>query len=228
MNSTLLSLLSNLGVVVCISDKVIPAGISYQDHLNKCPTENPMKCTFCLAQSESTFDVIKMPKLLVPNRFTCTFCNLELPSSDTIKSHLKEVHNVSNAEFVPVNINMTDIEKDRFLVCENKSLKRQKRVNDSSFYTEICKNMTVANNKRSKVVSEHDDSQLTSIKNTTDTSKQLVKRNPDDSLQQHKTMKRKYSNDSTNVSIYFFAKIFWIRKFVEIFLLTEVSAIKFM
>lgn len=221
MNSTLLSIILNLRVVVCISEKVIPAGISYQDHLNKCPAESPMKCTFCLAQSESTFDVIKMPRLLVPNRFTCTFCNLELPSSDTIKSHLKEVHNVSNAEFVPVNINMTDIEKDRFLVCEDKSLKRQKRANDSSFYTENCKNMTVANNKRSKVVSKHDDFQLTSIENTTNTSKQQV--NPDDSQHQHKTMKRKYSNDSTNVSIYFLVKIFWIRKFVEIFLLRDIK-----
>ncbi|XP_060855867.1 uncharacterized protein LOC132933613 [Metopolophium dirhodum] len=178
------------------SDKVIPAGISYQDHLKKCPTESPTECTFCLAQVESTFDVVKFPRLPVLNCFTCTFCNLKLPSSDTAKSHVKEVHNISNVEFVPVDINATNIEKDRFLVCEDKCLKRQKRANDSSFYTEICK--TVENMKRSKVVSKDDDLQLTTIGNTTNISKQQVERNPDESLQQHKTTKRKYSNESTN------------------------------
>jgi len=162
-----------------------------------------MECTFCLAQSESTFDVVKVPRLPMTNRFTCTFCNLELPSSDMAKSHVKEVHNISNVEFVPVDINEIDIEKDRFLVCKDKCLKPQKRANDNSFYTENRQN--IANMKRSKVVSKDDDLQLTTIGNTTNTSKQRVKRNSDESQQQqNKSMKRKYSTESTNVSTYIF------------------------
>lgn len=200
-----LSLTSNLEIVVsiaCISDKVIPVGISYRDHLNNCPTESSKECSFCLLKSKSKVDVVKVSRHRnAPNRFTCTFCNLELPSSDTAKSHVKEAHNVSNVQFVPVDINKTDMEKNRFLVSEDKCLKRQKRPIDSSFYTEIRK--TVANMKRSKVVIKEDDLQLTTIGNTANSSKQQVERKPVESQPQHNTRKRKYSNESTDVSKYF-------------------------
>ncbi|XP_008184073.2 uncharacterized protein LOC100575459 isoform X3 [Acyrthosiphon pisum] len=184
------------------SDKVIPVGISYRDHLNNCPTESSKECSFCLLKSKSKVDVVKVSRHRnAPNRFTCTFCNLELPSSDTAKSHVKEAHNVSNVQFVPVDINKTDMEKNRFLVSEDKCLKRQKRPIDSSFYSEIRK--TVANMKRSKVVSKEDDLQLTTIGNTASSSKQQVERKPVESQPQHNTRKRKYSNESTdNVADY--------------------------
>jgi len=108
------------------------------------------------------------------------------------------------------------MEKDRFLVYEDKCLKRPISPDDNSFYSEILKNMAITRTKRFKVENEHDDSQLTTVNNTTSTSNQQIKINPDESEPQHKTTKRKHSIESINVSkefdIFLGLQTFWIIK----------------
>lgn len=133
-------------------------------------------------------------------------------------SHVKEVHNISNVEFVPVDINATDIEKDRFLICEDEGLKRQKRANDINVYSKVFKNKNHTSMKRSKVVNTHDDSQSIEIEISNDTKKQEIKLDLDVSEQQQETAKRKHSIESTNVSISFLKlRIFWYKKCILIF-----------
>ncbi|XP_026818941.1 uncharacterized protein LOC113557562 [Rhopalosiphum maidis] len=191
INGKCLEHLSNESV-----DEVFLDGLSYEDHLNNCPVEGPKECTFCLAQSKSTFEVVEVPKLLRPNRFTCTFCNLELPSSDIVKNHVKEEHHISNLEFVPVDINATDIEKDKFLVCQDKSSRTKKRSNDCIVLTDSSESTIVLQKKRSKVVNKQDDSQLTIFPDTLHTSEKFTRPNRVESKQQHKILKRKHSTES--------------------------------
>jgi len=111
---------------------------------------------------------------------------------------------------VPVDIRATDIEKDRFLICEGKGLKRQKQANDSNFYSQVLQNNNLTSRKRLKVVNTHDDSQLTTIAITKNTLKQEIKRDTDESEQQQKTTKRKHSIESINVSISILElRVFW-------------------
>ncbi|XP_025191461.1 uncharacterized protein LOC112591757 [Melanaphis sacchari] len=183
-------------------DKVTQNIHSSENRLNYCPIESPKESTFSIAQSDtvwnSSYEADKLPKRLRLNRFTCTFCNLELPSSDIVKRHVRKEHNISNLEFVPVDINATDIEKDRFLVCQDKSSKTKKRSNDCIVLTDDYDSTTTVHKKRFKVDNKYNDSQLTALPNTLNTPEQHTGRSKVKSREKHKILKRKHSSDSCN------------------------------
>lgn len=174
--------------------------------MHNCPLENSKECTFCLAQSNATFEV---KKLVEPNRFTCTFCNLKLPSVTISRQHVRKEHHILNFEFIPVDINSNNIKKDRFLVCQYKSLKRKKLYNDCILLTESDKSTTTVSKTHSDIVNKHNDFQLTKSPNTLYNSKQNTRRSRDESKEQHKVLNRKHSTKSCNVSIYTYIFVFY-------------------
>jgi len=134
---------------------------------------------------------------------------MKLPSVTISRRHVRKEHHILNFEFVPVDINSNNIKKDRFLICQYKSLNIKKLSNDCIMLTESVESTTTVSKKHSDVVNKHNDFQLTKSPNTLYNSKQNTRRSRDKSKEQHKVIKRKHSTESFNVSIYTYIFIFY-------------------
>lgn len=91
----------------------------YQNHLNICPnwqSNKHNKCVFCNKVFKTVFDMTEHVKLHGPDRYTCSLCNLNVPSLYAIEYHMKDKHAIINLKLVPVHTEFTDTEKDKFIV----------------------------------------------------------------------------------------------------------------
>lgn len=61
-----------------------------------------------------------------PDRLKCSLCNIILPSNHAITHHLKNEHAITKYTFVPIHSNLTNINKDEFIVYEEDTLKQTK------------------------------------------------------------------------------------------------------
>lgn len=71
--------------------------------------------------------MIEHLKLHGPNRFKCLLCDINLPSTRAITVHMKTKHNILNLEYLPETPELTDLDKDKFVVTEKKILTKKKR-----------------------------------------------------------------------------------------------------
>jgi len=74
-------------------------------------------------------------KLHGPDRFECYLCYLKVPSQRAITLHMKNSHTIMNIDFVPEHPNLTDLDKDNFIVLEQKTVKQkvtQEQPNDTN------------------------------------------------------------------------------------------------
>jgi len=68
-------------------------------------------------------------KLHGPDRFKCSLCNLKIPSQRAIAQHMRNSHKIINLDFVPEISNLNNLNKDVFIVFEDKTVEQKKQKN---------------------------------------------------------------------------------------------------
>jgi len=68
-------------------------------------------------------------KLHGPDRFSCSFCSIKVPSIRAITHHIKIEHKIIQLDFVPIHNNSADIETDEFIVFEDNMTKTKSNIN---------------------------------------------------------------------------------------------------
>lgn len=72
-------------------------------------------------------------KLHGPDRFTCNLCNFNAPSNRAIGHHMKIKHDIVNLEYIPVHKQLTDMEKDEFIVFGDETQQSAQKILRRSF-----------------------------------------------------------------------------------------------
>lgn len=60
-----------------------------------------------------------------PDRFKCSLCKVNVPSSRAITHHMKMNHSIVNLNISPVNSGFTNLDKDEFIVYEGNILEQK-------------------------------------------------------------------------------------------------------
>lgn len=105
-------------------DKVFPNGNEYHVHLNQCRFWNSegQKCVFCSKIFKTTLNMTEHVRLHGPDRFKCSLCSVNVPSSRAITHHMKINHSLTNLSILPVNPGLDNLEKDEFIAYGKKTL----------------------------------------------------------------------------------------------------------
>ncbi|CAH1712108.1 unnamed protein product [Aphis gossypii] len=115
-------------------EKVFSNGDIYYSHLNVCPSWDSVagrKCMYCVKVFKTTLNMTEHIKLHGPDRFKCYLCDLNLPSQRAITHHMKHSHKITNIDFVPEHPDLTDLDKDVFIVLENKKIElKEQKINN--------------------------------------------------------------------------------------------------
>lgn len=169
---------------------------------------NGRNCPFCKKNFKSPFYLTEHVKLHGPDRFTCSFCGVKMPSHRAITHHIRVDHKISNLNFVPVQARFNDIERDEFNVFEKHIIK-------SIRY--ICEHCSLIDNNKKKMESHmkniHNinygqcNISIINTSNNSDTEEHIIKMPSaaDSIIPQNKIgIKRKNIDDYPNVSKYFF------------------------
>jgi len=103
----------------------------YFAHLkNECPYWDYVagrKCLFCTKTFKSPYFMTEHIKLHGPDRFNCYLCDSKAPSKRVIKNHMKRFHKIKNIDFAPEHPSLTDLNKDNFIVFEDKTVELNKQ-----------------------------------------------------------------------------------------------------
>lgn len=96
-------------------------------HLNQCPFWNSdgQKCVFCPKIFKTTLNMTEHIRLHGPDRFKCSLCNVNLPSSRAITHHMKINHSIVKLNILPVNSGFNNLDKDEFIVYEANTLDQE-------------------------------------------------------------------------------------------------------
>lgn len=138
---------------VGLVEKVFSNGEMYFDHLNICPFWDyaaGKKCIHCAKVFKTTLNMTEHVKLHGPDRFKCYLCNLKVPSQRAITHHMRNSHKIINIDFVPESVNLTDLNKDDFIVFEDKTIEQKKQKVNSLL---ICNKCSFRGNTRKIVIS---------------------------------------------------------------------------
>jgi len=82
---------------------------------------------YCVKVFKTPLNLTEHIKLHGPDRFKCYLCNLKVPSQRAITFHMRNSHKIMNIHFVPEHPNLTDLNKDDFIVFENKIVEQKKQ-----------------------------------------------------------------------------------------------------
>ncbi|CAI6364719.1 unnamed protein product [Macrosiphum euphorbiae] len=113
-------------------EKVFSNGQIYFEHLNVCPFWDYVagkKCMHCVKVFKTIFNLTEHIKLHGPDRFKCSLCNLKIPSQRAIAQHMRNSHKIINLDFVPEISNLNNLNKDTFIVFEDKTIEQKKQKN---------------------------------------------------------------------------------------------------
>lgn len=77
-------------------------------------------------------------KLHGPDRFKCYLCNFKVPSQRAILHHMRNIHRTMNIDFVPEHPNLIDLNKDDFIVFEDKTVEQKKQKINSLLNCNKC------------------------------------------------------------------------------------------
>lgn len=150
-------------------------------------------------------------KLHGPNRFKCSICYFNLPSHRAIEHHMKDKHDITNLDYVPSDANLTDNEKDEFIVFEDKTLSLKKY--NTCFTCAECpficntRKVVVLHMINEHNIQEYELSAINPPKNLNYNQEYQIKRFTavvsEPEKEQHTPSKRKRSIDNSNVSVFF-------------------------
>lgn len=145
-------------------------------------------------------------KLHGPDRFKCNLCNLNVPSERAITHHMKNSHNIFNLDYVPEHPHLTNLNKDNFIVFEDKIVKQKF---NNSIYT--CNKCPFKGNNQKMLISHmkvhnvdcEDSSNDKLVQEQPNNTKNSVNLLPKiDEPQQNTSLKRKRSNVSYSFILY--------------------------
>jgi len=114
----------------CLLEKKFSNGDIYFAHLNECPfwdSAAGQKCMYCVKVFKTQMNMTEHIKLHGPDRFNCYLCNMNVPSQRAIVHHMKHIHKITNLDFVPKHPNFTNLNKDDFIVFEDKTVEQKKQ-----------------------------------------------------------------------------------------------------
>uniref|UniRef100_A0A2H8TXZ9 Zinc finger and BTB domain-containing protein 6 n=1 Tax=Melanaphis sacchari TaxID=742174 RepID=A0A2H8TXZ9_9HEMI len=135
-------------------EKIFSNGDIYHAHLNVCPFWDSVagqKCMYCVKVFKTPLNMSEHIKLHGPDRFKCYLCSLNVPSQRAITHHMKNSHGITNLDFVPERSNLTDLNKDNFIVYENKIVEQKKQKIHNLF---SCNKCSFKGNSR-KIIMSH-------------------------------------------------------------------------
>ncbi|KAL4143321.1 hypothetical protein QTP88_005667 [Uroleucon formosanum] len=192
-------------------EKVFSNGEMYFDHLNICPFWDyaaGKKCIHCAKVFKTTLNMTEHVKLHGPDRFKCYLCNLKVPSQRAITHHMRNSHKIINIDFVPESVNLTDLNKDDFIVFEDKTIEQKKQKVNSLL---ICNKCSFRGNTRKIVISHmkavhhaeqnvdcEDDLHKITQEQPNDTNTSVNSLMPRQNEQQNTSLKRKRSTNFGN------------------------------
>jgi len=111
-------------------DSVLSSGDEYQTHLMNCLAfVNGFLCPYCVKRFKTALNMTEHVKLHGPDRFSCSFCSIKVPSIRAITHHMKIEHKIIQLDFVPIHNNSSNIEIDEFIVFEDKITKTKSNIN---------------------------------------------------------------------------------------------------
>lgn len=181
----------------------------YQFHLQEqCPfwNSNEQQCVYCPKLFKTAFHMTEHLKLHGPNRFKCTLCDLNVPSYRAITHHMKMIHNIINIDYVPVDPDSTNFDRDDFIVFEKKTISTKNlKINYFS-----CKECTFNCTNRKSIISHmknthHIENYDISLVDESSQTYEVRRTKSDDNLKPPtKGIKRKYNNDNSDVSKFLF------------------------
>lgn len=122
-------------------EKGFSNGQMYFEHLNVCPFWDyaaGKKCMHCVKVFKTIFNMTEHVKLHGPDRFKCSLCNLRVPSQRAITHHMRNSHKIINIDFVPEIPNQTNLNKDDFIVFEDKTIEQKKQKMNSLLNCNKC------------------------------------------------------------------------------------------
>jgi len=90
---------------------------------------NGFQCPYCTKIFKTALNITEHVKLHGPDRFSCSFCNIKISSQRAITHHMKIEHKIIHLDFVPIHNNLTDIERDEFIVYEDKTIQTKSNMN---------------------------------------------------------------------------------------------------
>jgi len=126
---------------VCLIEKGFSNGDNYYSHLIKCPSWDSVagrKCMYCVKVFKTALNMTEHIKLHGPDRFKCYLCDFNLPSLRSITLHMKQIHKITKIDFVPEHPDLTDLNKDVFIVLENKLIEHKKQKNNNLLKCTKC------------------------------------------------------------------------------------------
>jgi len=180
-------------------------GQMYFEHLNVCPFWDYVagkKCIHCVKVYKTKFNMTEHVKLHGPDRFKCSLCNLKVPSQQAITRHMRNSHKIIHLDFVPESPNLTDLNKDDFIVFENKKIEQKKQKMNSLFTCNKCSfngnTLKIINSHMKAVHNEDCEDNLYKItpEQPNDTNNAVNSIMPQQNEQQNASLKRKRSTVS--------------------------------
>jgi len=106
---------------------------------------------YCVKVFKTALNMTEHIKPHGPDRFKCFLCNLHVPSQRAITHHMKNSHKIINLDFVPERPNLTDLNKDNFIVFENKIMIEQKKQKINNLFP--CNKCSFKGNTQKSIVS---------------------------------------------------------------------------